>query len=350
LDISDQRIPVTILTGFLGAGKTTILNSILSEENSERIVVIVNEFGDIGLDHDLIESVKDEIVLMASGCLCCSLRGDLSEMIDNLLGKRSERTLDFERIVIETTGIADPGPILQTMLIDPRLAREVRMDGVITVVDGVNGSTTLDANFEAVSQIAMADLILLSKTDIANKEEVAKFENRIHSLNNIAKIIQVRSGNIRSQVLWNLSALQKGVEPSAAIAWTTTQFSPNLEPDPLSNLSGLSGTKTEFFVESLLDHGVNSASIVLESPIKSDVFDRWLDTLIILRGPDILRVKGIVFIEEIELPFVFHGVQHIFDPPVPINSWTGNDRKSRIVVIARNLKNSELQRSFDMLR
>ena len=341
---------MTILTGFLGAGKTTILNSILSEKGSSRIAIIVNEFGDVGLDHELIEFVKDEIVLMASGCLCCSLRGDLSKTIDNLLQKKSERILGFDRILIETTGTAEPGPILQTMLIDSKLAREIRMDGLITVVDGVNGSTTLDTNFEAVSQIAMADLILLSKTDLANKEEIARFENRIRSLNNIAKIIKVINGNIRSEILWNLSALRKGVEPRTAIAWTSKQFNTGPAADPLSNLSGLRDTKTEFFTESLHDHGVNSASIILDTPIKSDVFDRWLDTLIILRGPDILRVKGIVFIEGVEMPFVFHGVQHIFDPPVPIDKWSGNDRKSRIVVIGRNLTSSELDRSFDMLR
>lgn len=348
MDISDQRIPVTILTGFLGAGKTTLLKSILTKSVSERIAVIINEFGDVGLDHELVEFVEDEVVLMASGCLCCSLRGDLSRTIINLLEEKTKGKLGFERIVIETTGLADPGPILQTFLMDSNLAKNVRMDGVITVVDAANGPTTLDSNFEAVSQIAMADLIILSKTDIVSENIIASFRKRLNSLNPTAKVIQTVSGNIIPESLWSLSGLRKGVEPSTAIAWTTPRF--EAQPDPFSNLSGLLKTENTSIVEALHDKEINSASIIIEKPIKDEIFDRWLDTLIILKGPDILRVKGIVFLEGIEGPFVFHGVQHIFDPPVRIDNWTGTDRRSRIVVIARNLESSELQRSFDMLR
>lgn len=348
MDISDQRIPVTILTGFLGAGKTTLLKSILTKSVSERIAVIINEFGDVGLDHELIEFVEDEVVLMASGCLCCSLRGDLSRTIINLLEQKTKGKLGFERIVIETTGLADPGPILQTFLMDSNLAKNVRMDGVITVVDAANGPATLDSNFEAVSQIAMADLVILSKTDIVSENIIVDFKKRLNSLNPTAEAIQTVSGNIIPESLWNLSGLRKGVDPSAAIAWTTPRFEP--QPDPFSNLSGLLKAENTSVVGALHDEQINSASIIVEKPIKDEIFDRWLDTLIILKGPDILRVKGIVFLEGIERPFVFHGVQHIFDPPVKIDNWTGTDRRSRIVVIARNLESSELQRSFDMLR
>ena len=348
MDISDQRIPVTILTGFLGAGKTTLLKSILTKSVSERIAVIINEFGDVGLDHELVEFVEDEVVLMASGCLCCSLRGDLSRTIINLLEEKTKGKLGFERIVIETTGLADPGPILQTFLMDSNLAKNVRMDGVITVVDAANGPATLDSNFEAVSQIAMADLVILSKTDIVSENIIVDFKKRLNSLNPTAEAIQTVSGNIIPESLWNLSGLRKGVDPSAAIAWTTPRFEP--QPDPFSNLSGLLKAENTSVVGALHDEQINSASIIVEKPIKDEIFDRWLDTLIILKGPDILRVKGIVFLEGIERPFVFHGVQHIFDPPVKIDNWTGTDRRSRIVVIARNLESSELQRSFDMLR
>ena len=347
LNASDQRIPVTILTGFLGAGKTTLLKAILSKQGSERIAVIINEFGDIGLDHELIEFVEDEVVLMASGCLCCSLRGDLSRTITNLIEEKTKGKLSFERIVIETTGLADPGPILQTLLVDSNLARNTRMDGVITVVDAANGPTTLDSNFEAVSQIAMADLILLSKTDIVSKNTVRSFKIRLNSLSPTAEVLQTVSGNISPKTLWNLSGLRKGVDPSNAIAWTTQKLEPH--PDPFSNLSGLLKTENTSIGEALHDKRISSASIIVEDPIKDAVFDRWLDTLIKLNGPDILRIKGIVFLDGLETPFVFHGVQHIFDPPVRIDNWIGSDRRSRIVVIARNLENSELQRSFDML-
>ena len=208
MDISDQRIPVTILTGFLGAGKTTLLKSILTKSVSERIAVIINEFGDVGLDHELVEFVEDEVVLMASGCLCCSLRGDLSHTIINLLEEKTKGKLGFERIVIETTGLADPGPLLQTFLMDSNLAKNVRMDGVITVVDAANGPTTLDSNFEAVSQIAMADLIIMSKTDIVSENIIASFRKRLNSLNPTAKVIQTVSGNIIPESLYMLGTIR----------------------------------------------------------------------------------------------------------------------------------------------
>jgi G3E family GTPase len=345
---TDRRIPVTVLTGFLGAGKTTLLNAVLSESTAGKIAVIVNEFGEAGLDHDLIESVEDEIVLMQSGCLCCSIRGDLSGTIADLIERRDDGVLRFERIVIETTGLADPGPILQTLLVDSELARATRMDGLVTVVDAANGPATLDAQFEAVSQVAMADLILFSKTDLVTSAKADAFENRLSGLNATAQIERVIGGHFKLKKLWALSGLRKDIDPKEAIAWTTPVPPPEL--DPLANLSGFSEPKTSPMTMSPHDIRISSASVVLDQPLKVVAFDLWLDTLIALKGPDILRIKGIVFLEGIETPFVFHGVQHIFDPPVPMRKWDGDDRRSRIVVIARDLSRPELQRSLDMLR
>ncbi|WP_243721917.1 CobW family GTP-binding protein [Meridianimarinicoccus aquatilis] len=253
----NTRVPVTILTGFLGAGKTTLLNALLSDASAGKIAVIVNEFGEAGLDHDLIETADDQIALMQSGCLCCSLRGELSETMERLLANRSAGTIAFDRVVIETTGLADPGPIMQTLTTDPALSRAVRIDGVVTVADAVNGPTTLDAQFEAVSQAATADLIVLSKADLASPDQLLAFEARLRRLNPGARIVPAIRGAGLSGQLWGLSPLRPGIAFSEAQNWTTL---PAAQPDPLANLSRLSRPANEPAGRFLHDDRICTAS------------------------------------------------------------------------------------------
>lgn len=312
-----------------------------------------NDFGDVGLDHDLIEEATEETVLLKSGCLCCAILSDLAKTLTALLAKRAAGKVNFDRVVIETSGIADPGPIVHTLATDYQIAQAFRLDGVVTLADAATGMKTLDQQFEAVHQVAMADMLILSKTDLVTRFELSRFETRLEGLNASARRIHAHHGHVPVGALFGLSAMREGVSSSDLDTWLG-MAQELAKPDPLAGLSGFAvqpAAPATFSpsISATHDHRINSASIEVAEPIPADVFDFWLDTLIALKGPNILRMKGILHVEGLQYPFVFHGVQHIFDAPVPLKNWSGEETTSRVVVIARDMEEAELETSLKML-
>jgi G3E family GTPase len=365
-----NRVPLTLITGYLGAGKTTLLNALLRDSSAGRIAVVVNEFGDVGLDHDLIVETTEETVLLSSGCMCCTVRGDLVQALEGLFEKRSAGKLDFDRIVIETTGLADPAPILHTLIVTPSLGAALRMDGVVTVCDAVNGPATLDRGFESVQQIAMADVLVLSKTDLVTPTQAATFRARLSSIAPGAQVVTATRGAVQASALFGHGAPDiDGALPEAE-AWVNAPAyalsslplpvlanpaAPAAYASPSYGLFGMVSNQGAGLMSSIApaahhDDRISSVSMVFDDLIHPIMLDIWLETLIAARGPDILRIKAVIWVDSFDTPFVIHGVQHIIDPPIRLARWNGTDRKSRVVVIGRDLPRNVLLESLDVLK
>ena len=353
-----QRLPVSMLTGFLGSGKTTVLNHLLRQPELAKTLVIINEFGEIGLDHELVERSSEDMVLLQSGCLCCTIRGDLIETMRSLFLRRVRGEIpEFDRVVIETTGLADPAPILHTLIADQLISAHYRLDGVITTIDAANGQQTLDRQVESVKQAAVADRLLLTKTDLVEPDAVAALTQRLNALNPGAPIIQTINGTVDPAELLDAGLYNPKTKSLDVRRWLNAEAFNDTEHHHRHEAHdahdhghdshhGADHHGHHHDVNRHDDH-IKAICLTLDEPIPGDAFDRWLEALLLLKGPDLLRVKGIVNIQGLKGPFVFHGVQHIFHPPVMLKKWPGKDVRTRIVFIARDLDETALR---DMLK
>jgi G3E family GTPase len=303
-------IPVTVLTGFLGSGKTTLLGKLLKSPAFARTAVIINEFGEVGLDHDLIETSDESFVTLQTGCLCCSIRGDLVLTLADILRRRDEGTVTpFERVVIETSGLADPAPILHAVMSDDALAERLTLSGVVTTVDAVHGEATLARQPESIKQVAVADRLVLTKTDLVDATPAA-LTDRLAALNPSAPLMPASFGDIDPERLFD------------ARIWDP---SGKLEPEH------------EHHAHHHDDH-IACFALIREQPIPAVALTLFLEVLAEHCGADLLRLKGIVAIAESpERPAVIHGVQHMFHAPAFLERWPSEDRRSRLVFIARDL-------------
>ncbi len=329
-----SRIPVTVITGFLGSGKTTLLNALLKRPEAANTAVIINEYGEVGIDHDLVQGITESVTLLDNGCVCCVLRGDLEQaLLDMFLARRSGEMASFERVILETTGLADPAPVMQTLISDPALAEQYRLDGVVTLVDSVQGLAQLADTPEAVKQAAVADRLVITKSDLAGPQAVEELAQTLKQINPSAQHIVAIAGAVEPNLILSVGLDRVRIQQEAVERW-------------VGKAQEGHGEHGEHHHHT---HNISTFTLWFEQPFERAVFERCVEVLTSLRGADLLRVKGLVNVVGEAGPVVVQGVQHLFHPPVALAAWPSDDRRSRLVFITRKIERQTVADLFSAI-
>ena len=331
--------PVNLLTGFLGSGKTTLLQRLLRSPALADTAVLINEFGEVGLDHELLERIDENMVLLQSGCLCCTIRGELADAIRDLHSRRERGEIPvFRRIVIESTGLADPLPILTTVTADPVLKHHFRLGLVVTTIDAVNGLSQLDRQPESVKQAAVADRLVLTKTDIAHADQTLQLISRLTRLNPAVPLLRAATDDLDPNTLFGNDLYDLDAKSAEVQRWFATET---------ASLEAAHGHHHHHHDRNRHGDDIEAFALTFDQPIDWTAFGLWLSMLLNRHGEAILRVKGILAIAGEAAPVAVHGVQQLVHPPVHLARWPSADRRTRIVFICRGLVATTIRRSFD---
>jgi G3E family GTPase len=327
--------PVTLLTGYLGSGKTTLLNRLLRHPGMEETAVLINEFGEVSIDHLLVREASENIMVMSNGCICCSVAGDMVQALRDLYFKRANGEVPpFKRVVIETTGLADPAPIMHTLIEMPLVAARYSLSGIVTTVDAEHGEHQLDQHAESVKQAAVADRIVITKTDRVPSETTESLRARLKALNPGATLLTAVAGEIEPDNLFDTGLYQPGKMAPDVARWLAAEGYRPVAPEPINTL-GRSTRANPPIVRH--DDRIKAFAIILDQPIVWQNLVDALETLTTLRGDQLLRIKGIVHVEGELRPRAIHAVQHTIYPVAVLPAWPDGDRRTRLVFITRDL-------------